>query len=223
MKDEQHDDEDDEEPRRDTRRGRSRHRSRSQRRQFRQHHQEQSRRPPKPRVAPAGKHGFKVRFVDDPDQKVYNMRKGAIAECFRRSALPIPDWIQAAREKAIAIAEGRIPRSDDDDAHGRGSAARSAIARVARTWQRVVEARPASAAGGGSWSKANDDDVVGRPHGSVGRLVETVEVRRKARGGPELTTAEQMSELGDDGRNLGVYGRRPPGREGQQPKRQGPC
>ena len=122
------------------------------------------------------------------------MRKGAIAECFRRSALPIPDWIQAAREKAFAITERRISRSDDDDAHGRGSAARSA-----------------SGAGGGSWSKANDDDVVGRPHGSVGALVETVEVRRKARGGPELTTAEQMSELGDDGRNLGVYGRRPPG------------
>ena len=217
MKDEQHDEEDDEEPRRDTRRGRSRHRSRSQRRQFRQHHQEQSRRPPKPRVAPAGKHGFKVRFVDDPDQKVYNMRKGAIAECFKRSALPIPDWMQDAREKAIAIAEGRIPRSDDDDAHGRGSAARSASGAASAasgsgrgSW-RLVEARPASAAGGGSWSKANDDDVVGRPHGSVGRLVETVEVRRKARGGPELTTAEQMSELGDDGRNLGVYGRRPPG------------
>ena len=195
-------DEDDEEPRRHTRRGRSRHRSRSQRRQFRQHHQEQSRRTPKPRVAPAGKHGLKVSFVDDPDQKVYNMRKGAIAECFRRSALPIPDWIQAAREKAFAIAERRIPRSDDDDAHGRGSAARSASGAASAasgsgrgSW-RLVEARPASAAGGGSWSKANDDDVVGRPHGSVG---------------PELTTAEQMSELGNDGRNLGVYGRRPPG------------
>ena len=129
MNDEQHDDEDDEKPRRDTRRGRSRHRSRSQRRQFRQHHQFQSRRPSKPRVAPAGKHGFKVRFVDDPDQKVYNMRKGAIAECFRRSVLPIPDWIQAAREKAFAVAERRIPHSDDDDAHGHGSDARFAIAR----------------------------------------------------------------------------------------------
>ena len=72
---------------------------------------------------------MKITFVDDLDQKVYNMRKGAIAECFRRSALPIPDWIQAAREKAFAVAERRIPHSDDDDAHGHGSDARFAIAR----------------------------------------------------------------------------------------------
>ncbi len=118
---------------------------------------------------------MKITFVDDPDQKVYNMRKGAIAECFRRSALPIPDWIQAAREKAFAITERRISRSDDDDAHGRGSAARSASGAASAasgsgrgSW-RLVEARPDRAAGGDSWSKANDDDVVGRPHESVGR------------------------------------------------------